>query len=102
MIENNHTPPLKEEKISDLIRQDLLNVARSLPKTEDNHEDLILLYYKIGGWHLVDIYVDGVHQRVNPKKTQNKALRDTIYQFWDSCMVWIENKLEELRKWLNR
>lgn len=48
--------------LSDMIRQDLESVAKSLPQVDDKDHVLnIIRNYEIGGWYFVDDYVTEIN-----------------------------------------
>lgn len=58
--------------LSDMIRQDLESVAKSLPQVDDKDHVLnIIRNYEIGGWHFVDDYVTEIKLIASPQPPQS-------------------------------
>lgn len=93
----------KPQRLSDMVRQDLANIANELPYTGQDHKSNLLYHFEEGGWDQVDIYIECVKAYNNPVLNTSyfKALQDAIYSKWCQCMDWILKFAVEAKTWLN-
>lgn len=89
-------------RLSELIRQDLVNISKNLPEIGISHLCNLLWYYENGGWDWVDSYIDCVTEYHATHTRPNKALGETIYQKWADCMDNILSWCISAKTWLNR
>lgn len=93
-------------EIKPIYLQDLLSVARELPKIPNiDHEKLILDSYREGSWKAVDKYIDfalSLAKELNIEPKPNKSLQDKIRDFLILCTYGTIKSLTGAYLWLQR
>lgn len=94
----DYVPPfnMTNKEIKPLYKQDLLSVARELPKMEGvDHEQRVLWHFGKGQWSAVDQYVDYVikYHKLRPVLKPTQTRREKIIEF-------VRYYATEMGKWL--
>lgn len=97
--------PMLHNEIKPIYRQDLLSVARELPKIPNiDHEKLILDSYCEGGWSACDRYIDFVHGLAKelgitkPNKTRKQIIIEKISNYTTKAISWLKSHLNNLNQ----
>lgn len=85
---------MKQHEIKPLFLQDLLFLAKELPKIEFlNHEQQVLDNYEQGGWSKVSDYVSFVHQlhlSLKPNKSLYRKIMDYVADWFTKVKLFFK------------
>jgi hypothetical protein len=89
-----YTPKTTKPDINSLYLQDLLFLAKELPKIEFlNHEEQVVANYKLGGWVKVNDYILFVHQLhaiLYPNKPLWRKILDNVADWFTKVKLYLK------------
>lgn len=75
--------------LSDMVKSDLISIAKSLPATGANHELNIINYYLEGGWELVNEYIDETMVSFDLNKPAEATFSEKVSTWVDKAISFV-------------